>query len=444
MPFIPHTANEVDEMLRVIGAADIDELFDEIPAHMQTGRLDNTPAGVSEMQMLQRMAERAAQDEAGVCFLGAGSYDHFIPAAVWDLTARGEFMTAYTPYQAEASQGTLQLIYEYQSMITQLTAMDVSNASVYDGASGLAEALLMAARCKRKAPSRRILMSGGVHPLYQQASADIVRHQGLELDAIPCTHSGVLDVADLAAVEPPLALVLQQPNFFGNLEDVDAVTDWAAANDVLLIAVVNPLSLTLLKPPGEWGTAGADIVIGDGQPLGIPMSSGGPSFGFMCTRQQFVRQLPGRIIGRTTDTEERVGYALTLQAREQHIRRDKATSNICTNQGLLVTAATIHMSIMGNAGLTDTARASCINARALVDALCGIAGVERVFNAGYFHEALLRLPRPAGQVVAACSNMTSSVALPLQILLPRIRFGVSMTGKTACSCAPRKSARRRK
>ena len=399
MPFIPHTAEEVDAMLATIGVDSIEDLFDEIPQDLRAGTLTRVPDGVSEMTMLAELGRRARLDELDVCFLGAGAYDHHIPAAVWDLTARGEFMTAYTPYQAEASQGTLQLIYEYQSMMAGLTALDVSNASVYDGASGLAEAILMAVRANRKNTSRTVLMPATVHPHYASAARSIVANQEVAVDTLPMTSEGRVDLAGLELVEAPAALVVQQPNFFGLLEDVDALTDWAHERQTLVIAVVNPTSLAILKPPGEWGAAGADIACGDGQPLGIPMASGGPSFGFMCARQNLVRQMPGRIIGRTEDLEGRTGFALTLQAREQHIRRGKATSNICTNQGLLVTAGTIYLSLMGPEGLRRVATASHGNTRALVAALTGIDGVSERFAGAYFHERVLELPVPAAGVV---------------------------------------------
>jgi len=401
MPFIPHTVEEESSMLSEIGVDSIEDLFDEIPSALRAGRLDGVPAGVSEMEMLRRLGERAAADASGVCFLGAGCYDHHIPAAVWDLAARGEFMTAYTPYQAEASQGTLQLIYEYQTMMARLTAMDVSNASVYDGASGLAEAVLMAVRANRKAKSRRVLFAGSVHPNYRKTTETIVSNQGVEIATIPSTDDGRLDMAALEALGDAVALVVQQPNFFGLLEDVDSLADWASARGVLLVAVVNPLTLAVLKPPGQWGEAGADISCGDGQPFGIPMSSGGPSFGFICCRSALVRQMPGRIIGRTLDLEGRPGFTLTLQAREQHIRRGKATSNICTNQGLLVTAATIHLSLLGRAGVRAAALGSAARTRELVAALTAIDGVTERFGGAFFHERALNLPRDADQVVAS-------------------------------------------
>ena len=402
MPFIPHTQADVDDMMKVIGIEQLDALFDEIPAELVSDGLDHVPQGRSELAMLQYMAQRAEQDQGYTCFLGGGSYDHHIPSAVWDLTARGEFMTAYTPYQAEASQGTLQLIYEYQSMMASLTGMDVSNASVYDGASGLAEAVLMAVRANKKNKAGRVLVAESVHPHYTQTTRNIVRNQNVAIAPIACDANGRVDAATLDAMitdTPPSALIIQQPNFFGGLEAVDAITDWAHAQGALVIAVVNPMSLGILKPPGEWGEQGADIAVGDGQPFGVPMASGGPSFGFICARGTFMRQLPGRIIGRTEDLEGRVGYALTLQAREQHIRRGKATSNICTNQGLLVTAGTIYMSLMGPDGIRETAIASHSGAMRLREALLQIPGVSPFFPGPNFHEFTVKLPARCAQVI---------------------------------------------
>ncbi len=386
-------------MLSDIGVGEVADLFDEIPSGLKHSELAGLAGGVTEMEMLQEMRSRSEQDPSLVCFVGAGCYDHHIPAAVWDLTSRGEFMTAYTPYQAEASQGTLQLIYEYQTMMANLTAMDVSNASVYDGASGLGEAVLMAIRGNKKAASRRIIMPGTVHPHYRDAAASICRHQGVSFVDVTVDASGRVDPKALdESYADAAAMVIAQPNFFGCMEDVDALTDWAAERGILVIAVVNPLSLALLEPPGRWGARGADIVCGDGQPFGIPMASGGPSFGFVCCTRALVRQLPGRVIGRTRDVDGRMGYTLTLQAREQHIRRGKATSNICTNQGLLVTAGTIHMSIMGAAGLADVAGQSVANTHELVARLLEIPGVEQTHSAPYFHECAVTLPQPADKV----------------------------------------------
>jgi glycine dehydrogenase subunit 1 len=408
MPFIPHTETDIKEMLGAIGVSGIDDLFDEIPRELISRRLDGVPEGLSEMQVSRVMQKYAAQDGQPLCFIGAGAYDHHIPAAVWQIVSRGEFYSAYTPYQAEASQGTLQLIYEYQTMMAGLTGMDVSNASLYDGASGLAEAILMAVRANRQSRSSRILLPATVHPYYREVARNIVSSQGITLEELPyCTERGTTLVESLKRFEGQdiTALVIPQPNFFGCLEDVDALTDWAHAQNALAIAVANPLSLGLLKPPGQWGSkAGVDIVCGDGQPLGSPLSSGGPYFGFLCCRQEHVRQMPGRIVGRTVDLEGKQGFALTLQAREQHIRRAKATSNICTNQGLLVTAATIHMALLGPAGLQRAAAACHANTGQLVGALTAIKGVDTVFTAPRFHEAVLQLDRPVAPVLEALAD----------------------------------------
>jgi glycine dehydrogenase subunit 1 len=408
MAFIPHTSEDVARMLEVIGAASSEDLFDEIPAELRAGALD-LPAPLSEMEIGRLMTERAAQDGRPLNFIGAGAYEHHIPAPVWAITTRGEFYSAYTPYQAEASQGTLQLIYEYQSMMCALTGMEVSNASLYDGASALAEACLMAVRANRSSTSRRILMPRTVNPTYAQVAQAIAGNQDISFVPVDFDKaSGCLSVDALKGYSGQdfTALVIQQPNFFGSLEEVDALADWAHENKIMLISVVNPTSLALLKPPGLWGTVGhgADIVCGEGQPLGVPLASGGPYFGFMATRMQYVRQMPGRIVGRTVDIEGRPGFSLTLQAREQHIRRSKATSNICTNQGLMVTAATIYMSLLGPRGLLAVAQASMQRTADLVAVLGSIAGVKRAFTAAHFHEAVLLLDRPAAAVLAALSR----------------------------------------
>jgi glycine dehydrogenase subunit 1 len=409
MPFIPHSEADVRAMLKTIGVQRIEDLFDEIPAELKIERLQGVPDGLNEMDVTRLMKQRAAQDGTPLNFCGAGAYEHHIPAAVWAIVSRGEFYSAYTPYQAEASQGTLQLIYEYQTMMTRLTAMDVSNASLYDGATSLAEAALMAERCAKKGP-RRVLVPTSVHPAYRKTLHTIVAMQGIEVTEIDFCREGAaaggispewLAQQDFGAFT---ALVVPQPNFFGALEDVDALTDWAHARGALVIGVVNPVALALLKPPGHWGSEasgkqGADIVCGDGQPFGVPLSSGGPYFGILACKQEFVRQMPGRIVGRTTDIDGKEGFALTLQAREQHIRRAKATSNICTNQGLLVTAATITMAMLGPEGVRRVAATSMANTRKLRDRLCAIPGVSQRFPRPFFHEVAIELPRPAQAIV---------------------------------------------
>jgi len=404
MPFIPHTDDDVREMLASIGAVSVEALFDEIPAHLRVRSLEDLPSGLSELEIMRLMSERARQDGRSLCFVGAGAYEHHIPAAVWSTITRGEFYSAYTPYQAEASQGTLQSIYEYQSMMASLTGMQVSNASLYDGATAVAEACLMAVRANRRSHAARIVLPRTVHPYYRAVTLASASNQGLKFEELGYERGvGHCAVDALAAYDGQdiTALVIQQPNFFGTFEDVDALTDWAHARSALVIAVVNPISLAVLKPPGQWGTKGADIVVGEGQPLGCPLSSGGPYFGFMTTRMEHVRQMPGRIVGRTLDRDGRSGFTLTLQAREQHIRRAKATSNICTNQGLLMMAGTVYLALMGAQGLERVAASCMQRCEQLVQALTGIAGVRRLFTRPMFHEAVLGLDRPAAPVLAA-------------------------------------------
>jgi glycine dehydrogenase subunit 1 len=389
-------------MLAAIGVDAVDDLFDEIPASLRMEELTGVPPGMTEQEISRLLAGRADADGRPLCFMGAGAYDHHIPAAVWEITTRGEFYSAYTPYQAEASQGTLQLLYEYQTMMAGLTGLDVSNASLYDGASGLAEAVLMAVRGNRRSKSRRILIPTTVHPAYRRATHTIVHNQGIQLVEVPyCSDGGNMVPDSLTHYEGEdiTALVIQQPNFFGILEEVDALTDWAHRHGALVIAVVNPTSLALLKAPGSWGAAGADIACGEGQPLGVPLAAGGPYFGFLCCRQELVRQMPGRLVGRTLDRDGRTGYTLTLQAREQHIRRSKATSNICTNQGLLVTAATIYMALLGAGGLERVARACHANTRSLVERLTRSEYVRPLFDRPYFHECVLQFSLPLADVL---------------------------------------------
>jgi glycine dehydrogenase subunit 1 len=398
MPFVPHTPNDERVMLASIGVTSIEALFDEIPQALRSGELKQTPSGVSEMELLRTMNERARLDEMHLSFIGAGAYEHHIPSAVWDLVGRGEFMTAYTPYQAEASQGTLQLIYEFQTMMTRLLQMDVANASVYDGATAMAEAILMAIRANKKNKSRRVLVAGDINPAYVEACQVIVRNQGIELKVESFNEdAGVIE----RVAEPGdfAALVVSYPNYFGCLPDVDALTDWCHEHGALMVGVVNPTAMALLRPPGEWGKEGADIAVGEGQPLGIPVSSGGPYLGFMCCKQAIVRQMPGRVIGRTSDVDGSDGFALTLQAREQHIRRAKATSNICTNQGLLVTAATIYLSLLGDIGLRSVAVQSHQGLQQLLRNLESTGKIKTRFTGPFFHEAAIELPIPTREVL---------------------------------------------
>jgi len=423
MPFVPHTEADIRDMLAAIGAPSIDKLFDEIPAELRCGKLTEVPEGLPEMEIARLMHARAQNDGLALNFIGAGAYEHHIPAAVWEITTRGEFYSAYTPYQAEASQGTLQVLYEFQSMMTALTGMDVSNASMYDGASALGEALLMAVRANSRNESRKVLMPSAVHPFYREVAHSIAHAQGVEqVGLVYCADRGDTMVEQLKRFEGQelCALVIQQPNFFGVMEDVDALTDWAHAHGALVIAVVNPTALALLKAPGQWGKTGADIVVGEGQPLGSPLASGGPYFGFMCAKKDFVRQMPGRIVGRTVDLDGKPGFTLTLQAREQHIRRSKATSNICTNQGLLVTAATIYMSLLGPQGLARVASRSMQNLRALRERLGAVPGVRSVFSGAHFHECVLKLDRPVAPLLAELARQGIHGGLDLSRHYPEL------------------------
>ena len=374
-------------MLAAVGVTSIEALFDEIPEDLRTGTMKSVPEGVTEYAIGRLMRERAAMDGTPLCFAGGG---------------------------AEASQGTLQLIYEYQTMMANLTGLAVSNASLYDGASGLAEAVLMALRLNRRNKSNKVLVPQTVHPVYRKVLTTILPLQDIEIVELPIT-DGRTDPAALKEYGEGEVntVVIPQPNYFGVLEPVGELTDAAHDLGALAIAVTNPTSLALLTPPGEWGRDGVDIACGEGQPLGIPLSSGGPYFGFLTCRSEHVRQMPGRLVGRTIDVDGREGFTLTLQAREQHIRRAKAKSNICTNQGLMVTAATMYMALLGPEGLRRVALASHNNTRRLVERLTAIEGVDKLYSHPFFHECALRLPRDAWTVVNALAEQGILAGIPL-------------------------------
>lgn len=415
MPFIPHTAKDIRDMLSVLDIENINQLFDEIPTALPKASCAEIPPGCSELSISREMLELAPQHRLGGCFVGAGAYEHYIPAATWQLVGRGEFYTAYTPYQAEASQGSLQLMYEYQTMMAELMASEVSNASLYDGATALAEACLMSVRLN-KSRKQHILVPETLHPAYRDVLKTILQQQDIELVTVSMNQvTGTIDRVSLKqqAFEQIAALIIPQPNFLGCLEEIDLLTDWAHANKLLVIAVVNPMAMALLKPPGQWGKAGADILCGEGQPLGVPLSYGGPYFGFMCCKKEFVRQMPGRIVGRTQDQKGREGYTLTLQAREQHIRRAKATSNICTNQGLLVVAATIYLSLMGQEGLQEAALLCHQNASYLRDALINIEGIRPLFSSPFWHEFVIVLPVSVRSFLEAMRSQGIQAGYPL-------------------------------
>ncbi|CCO08773.1 aminomethyl-transferring glycine dehydrogenase subunit GcvPA [Desulforamulus hydrothermalis] len=353
MKFIPHTAEELRQMLETLGIEGTDRLFEEIPPAIRLRRELQVAGGLSEPELARHMSDLALLNtgvDQFICFLGAGAYDHYVPSAVKHILARSEFYTAYTPYQPEISQGILQTIFEYQSMICLLTGMDVANASMYDGASALAEAALMACAVTRRS---EVLVARAVHPAYRQVLRTYLNGPGIKVNEVPFQEG--LTLADAAAdmLNPKTAaLLVQYPNFFGCVEELAKLAEAAHAAGALLVVCADPVALALLKSPGQCG---ADIVVGEGQPLGIPLSYGGPYLGFLACRDKYMRKMPGRLVGQTTDAEGRRAYVLTLQAREQHIRREKATSNICSNQALCALAATVYLSLVGRHGLRRVA-----------------------------------------------------------------------------------------
>jgi len=403
MNYIQITDKQRQDMLRAVGAAGIDDLLRQVPdAYRLTGPLDLPPA-MDEMTLRGHLASLAAQNRTEkVCFLGAGAYDHFIPAVVDALAMKGEFVTAYTPYQAEASQGALQAFFEFQTMVCQLTGMDVANASLYEGATALAEGVLMALNITGK---RQVLVSRGVHPHYRQVLRTYLSDLPAAYIEVPLKGT----VTDTLALENELdadtaAVVVQSPNFLGLIEAVDTIVKFAHANESLCIQAFNPLSLGILKRPGEMDV---DIAAGEGQPLGIPLSFGGPYLGLFACKQQYMRKMPGRLVGQTVDADGRRAFCLTLQTREQHIRREKATSNVCTNQGLLALRASVYLAAMGPKGLRRVAQL-CHNKAAYLAGRLGEAGLE-VLNSRhpFFNELLVRPKRPVQQVLedASAANM---------------------------------------
>ncbi|MEX0612501.1 MAG: aminomethyl-transferring glycine dehydrogenase subunit GcvPA [Pirellulales bacterium] len=389
MPYLYNTAEDQHAMLAAIGARSIDELFAMVPNEMRLKRPLAIPPAMSEMELTQHMTALAAKNaHAGskVCFLGGGSYDHFIPAVVDEIAGRGEFYTSYTPYQPEVSQGNLQVVFEYQTLITRLTGLDVSNASLYDGGSATAEAVLMA--ISSTARYGRVVVPASLHPEYRQTIATYLENLDVELVSIS-TPGGVLRPQDLAsAVDDKTAcVVVQQPNFFGCVEDSAALATIAHGAGALVIAAFDPISLGLLKRPGDWG---ADIAVAEGHTLGTPMQYGGPYLGIMACREKLVRRMPGRIAGETVDRRGKRCFVLTLQTREQHIRREKATSNVCTNQGLFALRAAIHLSLLGPQGLRETANLCLQKSRYCADQLCKHDRFELALDAPTFKEFVIR------------------------------------------------------
>lgn len=399
MNYTPHTARDIAHMLGVLGVSSVRELFAPVPESLRLKDLA-LPHGISEMEAMafvQSLSDGIREQAAGASFLGGGAYDHFSPSVVDAMISRGEFFTAYTPYQPEVSQGTLRAIFEFQSMICELTGMEVANASMYDGASALAEAVLMAVRMNDGA---RVLLPESLHPFYRQVVATYVRGIGLELVDIPWSDSGAVDLAVLKRelTDHTAAVVVQNPNFFGVLEPLDEIGALLDGARTAFVACVNPMSLSAIRPPGDFG---ADIVVGDGQPLGLPLSYGGPYVGFFASREAHVRKMPGRICGETTDLEGKRGFVLTLQTREQHIRRERATSNICTNQTLCATAITVYLASVGPQGFREVGELNWHQSHRALHALTALDGVRQKFSGAVFNEFVLETDREAADVLSA-------------------------------------------
>ena len=422
MRFIPHTEQDIRQMLADIGVKNIDELFDSIPGSLRlNNKLLDLPPSLPESELTEHLNElqkRNTTSENGSVFLGAGAYRHFSPVLIDHLVSRGEFATSYTPYQPEVSQGTLQAIFEFQTMICLLTGMEIANASMYDGASSMAEAVIMANRINRRS---EFLVSQAIHPEYRTVMDTYTRGSKFDLKEVPYTSEGATDLEYILKnlTENTSAVVIQSPNFFGTVEEYGSLTETLAKNGTLLIvAVAEALSLGILKPPGQRG---ADIVVGEGQSFGLPVSFGGPYVGFFATREKYLRQMPGRLAGETKDQNGKRAYVLTLSTREQHIRRERATSNICTNQGLCALAATIFLSTLGKQGLREMAILNVRKAHYLKNCLKRIPQFEIKFRAHSFNEFVLECPRPAEEILQALKQDQIIGGYPLEQHYPELK-----------------------
>ncbi|MFZ1985714.1 MAG: aminomethyl-transferring glycine dehydrogenase subunit GcvPA, partial [Desulfatitalea sp.] len=418
MRYMPHTATDIQAMLAAVGARHLDDLFAAIPADCRRARPLDLPPALSEWDLdrhMETLAGATATAPAYTLFLGAGSYDHHIPETIKQLLRRGEFFTAYTPYQPEVSQGTLQAVYEYQTLVGRLLGMEVANASMYDGASALAEALLMTLRITKR---RRVALSRAIHPHYRQVVETYLRPTGFEIVDLPYGADGRTDLAPLAAEKDLAAVAVQSPNFFGCMEDLKAVAaaTHAHADTLMIAAFSEPLAFGLYEAPGRLG---ADIVCGEGQSLGIPRSFGGPGVGLFACRMQHLRSMPGRLVGKTVDLEGRRGFVLTLSTREQHIRRERATSNICTNQGLCALAAAMYMGSLGGSGFRQLARLNYDTAGYLRGALLK-AGVRVPFGAPTFNEFVVRLAPGSKDLYQRLLERRIVAGLPLEKYYPEL------------------------
>jgi glycine cleavage system P protein (glycine dehydrogenase) subunit 1 len=396
--YIPNSPDERADMLRQLGVATTDNLFDSIPEELRLRDQLNVPAAMSELELLKLFDEMGARNEAArrVSFLGGGAYSHYSPTIVDHLISRSEFFTAYTPYQPEISQGTLQAIFEFQTLVCQLTGMDIANASMYDGSTAMAEAVLMAERVTKRT---KVIVSSAVHPQYLEVAHTYVQHAGIDLEVASLdAGSGQTPVSAFDAVDDQTAaIVVQSPNFFGCVEDLHALSEKAHANGALLVvAVTEAMSFGLLRSPGACG---ADIVVAEGQSFGVPMSFGGPYVGLFATRDKYARQIPGRLVGEAYDKQGRRGFVLTLATREQHIRREKATSNICTNEGLIALAATIYLETMGRRGVQQVAEQCAQKAHYASREISKIEGFSLPFSGPFFNEFVVRAPVAASSLL---------------------------------------------
>jgi glycine dehydrogenase subunit 1 len=426
MAYILNTPDDVRQMLDTLGVGSIDDLFaGQVPPALRLGRDLDVPPALSELELTGHLSALAARNRGAdvrPCFLGMGAYDHFVPAVVDSLASRGEFYTAYTPYQAEASQGTLQAIFEYQTLVAQLTGMDVSNASLYDGGSAVAEAVLMALGVSDR--SGRVVVAGTVHPEYRASLKTYLANLAPEVVEVAPDAAGRVGVEALAAAITPdtAAVVVQYPNVFGQLEDVAALVRAIKERGALAIVSVDPISLGLLRRPGDYG---ADIVVAEGQGLGNHLAYGGPYLGIMACREGFVRKLPGRLVGQTTDRHGKRCWVLTLQTREQHIRREKATSNICTNQGLLALRASIYLAVMGPSGLRQAAELCARKARYAADRLAAVPGLELAFAGPFVKEFVVRAKgRDARRLLAEVGRLGFHGGIALGDFYPELEDAI--------------------
>ncbi|MBI4166026.1 MAG: aminomethyl-transferring glycine dehydrogenase subunit GcvPA [Acidobacteria bacterium] len=416
MRYLPNSPADRAAMLAATGHRTIEELFQQIPEKLRlTGRL-NLPGPLSESEILEFFRAAAAQSSREfTSFLGAGTYSHYRPVAIDALLSRGEFFTAYTPYQAELAQGTLQAMFEFQTLITQLTGMEISNASLYDGSTATTEAVLMALRITRR---EHVLVARTLHPEYREVLSTYVQHQGVEVGEIAYAPTGQLGLQELESSLRPetAALVIQSPNFFGALEKVHRIAEIVHRNkSLLIVTITEPLSLGMVRPPAE-----ADIVCGEAQSFGVPVAFGGPYVGFLACHEQFLRQIPGRLIGQTSDTEGRRGFVLTLATREQHIRREKATSNICTNQSLCAMAATIYLCLLGKNGLRALAEQNLAKAHYTAEQLRAVPGASTPFAAPFFNEFVVRVPGDVSELLSSIQERKIIAGLDLERFYPEL------------------------